>query len=55
MFTVRRLQSLSWLRKQNLQRRLLERCERAETYHGTDSPEHKRALAVLGRFAAITA
>lgn len=54
-FVATRIARLSALRRGNLKRRLLDRCEEAETRHGSDSPQHVRALAVLGRFSALTA
>ena len=55
MFIPNYLSRLSQLRRSNLQRRLIERCDHAETYHGPESHEYRRALAVLGRFSALTA
>lgn len=54
MFTKTSLTSLSMLRRGNLRRRLLDRCVALERKHGEDSPQHRRACAVLGRFAALT-
>ena len=52
--TYRMLSQLSRLRLGNLHSRLMYRCKDAAEAYGDDSQEHIRALAVLGRFRAIT-
>lgn len=54
MLTRTLLSRLSPLRIGNLRQRLLERVTDSETWHGLGSPQHLRALAVLGRFEALT-